>query len=178
MAARPILQIVRAPRRATLVFLVDAVVVEDDTHLVLGADPLPRETHEEPGQLLENARANIQPVPGTLVVRGGQPIRLHAIVHALDKEPSWREEWVASALREVFREVEARELRSLSLPFLGCVHGSLAPDRFVELLRDALAEAGVEQLAEVWLTVPSDIAVDIANRMRAIGIVVREQAEE
>jgi hypothetical protein len=65
MAERPILKIIPAPRGATLVFLVDAVVIEDDTHLVLGADPVPRETREEPGQLLENARASIQPVPGT-----------------------------------------------------------------------------------------------------------------
>jgi hypothetical protein len=56
MAERPILQIIPAPPGTTLVFLVDAVVVEDDTHLVLGADPVPRETREEPGQLLENAR--------------------------------------------------------------------------------------------------------------------------
>jgi hypothetical protein len=178
MAERPILQIIPAPPGTTLVFLVDAVVVEDDTHLVLGADPVPRETREEPGQLLENARASIQPVPGTLVVRGGQPIRFHAIVHDLEEEPSWREEWVASALREVLQEVEARELRSLSLPLLGGVHGSLAPGRFAELLREALAETGVEHLDEVWLTVPPDIAVEIANRLRAIGIEVRERARE
>jgi hypothetical protein len=123
---------------------------------VLGADPVPRETREEPGQLLENARASIQPVPGTLVVRGGQPIRFHAIVHDLEEEPSWREEWVVSALREVLQEVGARGLRSLS----------------------ALAETGVEHLDEVWLTVPPDIAVEIANRLRAIGIEVRERARE
>jgi hypothetical protein len=139
MAERPILKIIPAPRGATLVFLVDAVVIEDDTHLVLGADPVPRETREEPGQLLENARASIQPVPGTLVVRtlvvrGGHPARLHAIVHDLDEEPSWREEWVVSALHEVLREVGTRGLRSISLPLLGGVHGSLAPGRFAELL--------------------------------------------
>jgi hypothetical protein len=178
MAERPILKIIPAPRGATLVFLVDAVVIEDDTHLVLGADPVPRETREEPGQLLENARASIQPVPGTLVVRGGHPARFHAIVHDLDEEPSWREEWVVRALHEVLREVGTRGLRSISLPLLGGVHGSLAPGRFAELLRDALAETGVEHLDEVWLTVPPDIAVEIANRLRAIGIEVREQARE
>jgi hypothetical protein len=178
MAERPILRIIPAPPGATLVFLVDAVVIEDDTHLVLGADPLPRETREEPGQLLENAQASIQPVPGTLVVRGGQPIRFHAIVHDLDEEPSWREEWVASALRAVLQEVEAREVRSISLPLLGGVHGSLAPDGFAELLRDALAETDVECLDEVSLTVPPEIAAEMASRFRTLGIEVREQAEE
>lgn len=177
MAARPILKIIPAPADATLVYLVEALVVEDDTHLVLGADPLPRETHEDPESLLENARASIQPAPGTLVVRGRDPIRLHAIVHDLDEEPSWREEWVANALREVLREVAARELRSLSLPLLGGVHGLLAAERFVELLSAALAEASVKELDEVWLTVPPGIAVEVANRMRAMGFEVQEQAK-
>jgi hypothetical protein len=73
MAERPILKIIPAPRGATLVFLVDAVVIEDDTHLVLGADPVPRETREEPGQLLENARASIQPVPGMVIPLASMP---------------------------------------------------------------------------------------------------------
>ncbi|UCC85059.1 MAG: hypothetical protein JSW46_09155 [Gemmatimonadota bacterium] len=178
MAARPNLRIIPEPPAATLVFVVEARVIEDDTHMVLGADPVPRETHEEPEQLLENARASIGPAPGTLVVRGGHPIRLHAIVHDLDGEPSWREEWVASALREVLREVEARELRSLSLPLLGCVHGPLAPDRFAELLRDALTEANVEPLEEVWVTVPPEIAAEMATRFRAFGMEVTERGQE
>ncbi len=178
MAARPILKIIPAPPGATLVFLVEALVVEDDTHLVLGADPLARETREEPGQLLENARASIGPTPGTLVVRGGHPLRLHAIVHDLDEEPSWREEWVVSALREILREVEARELRSLALPLLGCVHGSLVPDRFVELLSSALTEAAVERLGEVWVSVPPEIAAEMASRFRAFGIEVTESGQE
>ncbi len=172
------MRIVPAPPGATLVFLVEAQVIEDDTHLVLGADPQPRETHEEPERLLENAAASIGPAPGTLVVRGGHPLRLHAIVHDLDEAPSWREEWVASALREVLREVEARQLGSLALPLLGCVHGSLAPDRFAELLKGALTEATVERLDEVWVTVSPEIASEIANLLRVFGLEVREQAKE
>jgi hypothetical protein len=172
------LRIIPAPPGATLVFLVEAQVIEDDTHLVLGAEPQPRETHEEPGQLLENARASIGPAPGTLVVRGGHPLRLHAIIHDLDEEPTWREEWVASALREVLREVEARELRSMSLPLLGCVHGSLSPARFVELLRDALANAPLGRLDEVWVTVPPEIAAEMASRLRGFGLEVTERGQE
>lgn len=178
MAALPILRIIPAPPGARLLFVVDAVVVEDDTHLVLGADPVPRETHEEPGQLLEDARANIQPAPGTLVVRAGRPLHFHAVVHDLNEEPSWREEWVASALREVFREVEAREVRSIALPLLGSVHGSLELGRFAELLRDTLTETTVERLDEVWLTVPPEIAAETASRLRGFGIEVAESGQE
>jgi hypothetical protein len=178
MAAPPILKIIPAPPGATLVYLVEALVIEDDTHLVLGADPVARETHEEPVQLLENARASIQPAPGTLVVRSGHPVRFHAIVHDLNEEPSWREEWVASALRAVLEEAAARGVRSIALPLLGGVHGSLAPARFAEQLGDALAEAGVGCLDEAWLTVPPDVTGELAGLLRALGFEVQEEAEE
>jgi hypothetical protein len=178
MAALPILKIIPAPPGATLVYLVEALVIEDDRYLVLGADPVARETREEPEQLLEKARTSIQPAPGTLVVRSGHPVRFHAIVHDLDEEPSWREEWVASALRAVFQEAAARGVRTLSLPLLGGVHGSLAPARFAEQLGGALAEAGVGCLDEVWLTVPPDVTGELAGRLRALGFEVNEGAEE
>jgi hypothetical protein len=176
-ANSPMMRILPVEPGAAFVFLVDAVVVEDDTYLVLGADPVPRETYEEPEQLAEGARASIEPAPGTLVVRGGHPARFHAIVHDLNEEPSWKEEWVASALREAFREAETREFHSISLPLLGGVHGSLAPDRFAELLGDALADTTNEQLDEVWLTVPGEAAGEMATRLRAFGIEVREEGQ-
>jgi hypothetical protein len=89
--------------------------------------------------------------PGTVVVRGGHPLRLLAIVHDLAKAPSWREEWVASALDAVFAEVAARRLGSLGLPPLGCVHGRLPPAVFGALLRDALARSRPPTLRELWL---------------------------
>lgn len=178
MIQRPIVKIVPAPPGATLVFLVDAQVVEDDRHLVLGADPVPRETYVDPESLLKDARSNIQPVPGTVIARGHQPVRLHAIVHDLDEEPSWREGWVVGALREVFEEVAKRGLHSLALPLLGCVHGSLEPGRFAELFGETLEAAGPENLKEVWLTVPPDVADEIARRLRRMGVEVQEQAKE
>ncbi|UCC73795.1 MAG: hypothetical protein JSV86_04340 [Gemmatimonadota bacterium] len=175
MASRPVVRIVGAPEAATIVFLVDAVVVEDDTYMVLGADPVPRETRGAAEELLKRARSSIQPAPGTLVVGGGRPQRLHAIVHDLNEEPSWREEWVVGAIREVFREAEARELRKIALPLLGSVHGSLAPARFAELFESALAEASPEHLSEIWLALPPETVGEIAAALREHGIEVQEE---
>ncbi len=175
MVSRPVVRIVGLSPDATMVYVVDAVVVEDDTYLILGADPVPRETHDPPQELLKRARASIQPAPGTLVVREGKPQRFHAIVHELDHEPSWRAEWVARALREALQEAERRELRRIAVPLLGGVHGSVAPDRFANLLTEALAGSTFEHLDEVWLTLPSEAAAAVAARLRGAGIEVREE---
>ncbi len=169
----PCLRIVTVPPGSTPVFLVDAVVVEDDTYLVLGAEPVARETHEPPGELLGEARASIQPAPGTVVVRSGPPLELHAIVHDLDAEPSWRVEWVSGALAEVLREAEGRGLRSLALPVLGAVHGDLTPRRFAELLGAALHDARARCPEEIWLTVPAGAAVELESTFTELGLEVR-----
>ena len=117
----------------------DAVVLEEDTYLVLSAPP-PR---EPPGEGLAGILKELdhtRPVrPGRVIVRDGTPLRLLAVVHDLSRDPTWRETWVAGALAGVLRESRRRRLKSILLPVLGRVHGRLAVARFVELLRDALS---------------------------------------
>jgi hypothetical protein len=92
--------------------------------------------------------------PGSVLVRGKRPLRLLAIVHDFNQDPSWREEWIASALDRILAEAERQRLRSLALPFLGTLHGSLEKQRFVVLLRDALERNPAIHLERLWLVVP------------------------
>jgi hypothetical protein len=130
---------------------VEAIVAEEDTFLVLSADPTPRETHEPPERLLAQVR-EIEPVaPGSVVVREGSPPKFLAVVHDLNEEPSWKEEWVQDALNEVFRKIDELRLESIALPMLGTVHGSLEPRRFAKLLRKTLLHTSLTHLATIWL---------------------------
>ena len=97
---------------------------------------------------------------------------LHPVVHDLEQEPTWREEWVASALEEVLRQVGERSLRSLAMPMLGAVHGSLEGSRFVELLANALEGAALEHLKELWLLVVPVRVEAVAAALRDKGLVV------
>jgi O-acetyl-ADP-ribose deacetylase (regulator of RNase III) len=92
---------------------------------------------------------------------------LLAIVHDLNQEPSWREEWVASALEGIFREAESRRLRSIALPFLGTLHGSLKKERFVELLRCALERMSPNHLKRLWLLVPAGTSSKILEMLES-----------
>jgi O-acetyl-ADP-ribose deacetylase (regulator of RNase III) len=151
-------------------FPLDAVMVEEDTYLVLGAEPVAREMHEPPERALEEAEVREPEIPGSVLVMEGSPLRFLAVVHDLGEEPSWREEWIASALVAALQEAEARGVRSLSLPMLGTLYGTLEAQRFVELLQKALGSTWLGRLENVWLVVPADVPRQIFERLRELDI--------
>lgn len=136
-------------------FPVEAVVFEEDTFLVLSAEPVVREPKAHPLRIINDALNAIPERPGTVVVSGpGRPLHFLAIVHDLNQEPTWREEWVAGALAAVFSEAEQRALHSLALPLLGTRHGTCEKSRFAVLLKTAMQETSFQHLRRLWLMVP------------------------
>jgi hypothetical protein len=136
-------------------FSVDALVVEEDTYLVLSADPRPGEPHPEHPIRVMTSLLEVEPrEPGSIVIRDRFPVEIAAIVHDLDDEPSWREEWVVSALDRAFAEAERRQMRALGLEMLGAIHGRLERPRFLQLLRQSLQRSDPHTLERIWLIPP------------------------
>lgn len=154
------LRIVAAPEDVPP-FDVDAVAAEEDTFLVLSAEPVVREPSVHPMRLWTKVIEAQPETPGSVLVRGKSPLSLLAIVHDLNLEPSWREEWIASALDGIFQEAENRKLRSIALPLLGTKHGSVEKERFVLLLRCALKRASRSYLKRLWLVIPAGTSCKI-----------------
>jgi hypothetical protein len=154
------LRIVAAPVDAQP-FPVDAVADEEDTFLVLSAEAVLHAPADHPIRVLHDAFAAEPAELGSVVVREDTPLRLLAVVHDLDQDPTWRVEWVAAALAAVLRETENRGLRSLALPLIGTRHGRLDPERCVDLLRDALDATPPSVLQRLWLVVPADTPADV-----------------
>lgn len=149
-----IVHVVMAPREQPP-FVVDATVVEEDTYLVLSADPRAGEAHPEHPIRVMTSLLEVEPrEPGTILVRERSKLEFAAIVHDLDEEPSWREEWVVAALDRALDEAERRQLRALGLEMLGAVHGGLERPRFLQLLRQALQRLGPRSLERIWLIPP------------------------
>jgi hypothetical protein len=146
-------QIVIAPKKDQP-FPIDAVAFEEDTFLVLSAETAVRKPQEPLIRIMTRVIETRPEIPGTILVKGKRPLRLLAIVHDLNQEPSWRKEWIQSALREIFKEVENRRLKSLALPFLGTMHGSLEKRHFVMLLHEVLVLTEFKHLKHLWLIVP------------------------
>lgn len=120
---------------------VDGIVIEEDTYLVLGAKPEAKELHVNPRRIARELDDTFPKKPGSVIVRDSvQPIEFLAVVHDLERDPSWTEEWVAVALEKIVREARDREIRSIRLPILAGNHGSLTSERFSRLLARALEE--------------------------------------
>ena len=136
-------------------FTVDAMAFEEDTFLVLSADRKVRDRGEPLMRVMTRVIETRPETPGSVLVKGKRPLHLLAIVHDLNQEPSWKEEWIATALQGIFRETERRKLGSIALPFLGTLHGSLEKGRFVELLRCTLERISPKHLKRLWLVVPA-----------------------
>ncbi len=150
-------------------FEVDAVAVEEDTFLVMSAD---RRVHDPKEPLIKIMTRVIetQPkAPGSVLVKGKSPLRFLAVVHDLNVEPTWREEWIVSALEAVFREAERRKLRSIALPFLGTLHGSLEKERFLVLLRSLLEKIPLNHLKRLWLVIPPKTSSKILETLQTVS---------
>ncbi len=152
--SRGSLKIVAAPKN-NQPFPIDAVAFEEDTFLVLNADTAIREPKESLMRVMTKVIETCPEEPGSVLVKGERPLRMLAIVHDLNREPTWKEEWVESALRGIFQEAERRRLESLALPFIGTLHGKLGKGRFVGMLREVLECMEFKHLRKVWLVVPS-----------------------
>jgi hypothetical protein len=148
------LRIVAAPKHRPP-FPVDAVAFEEDTFLVLSADPGVRIPNEPLLRVMTRVIETPPETPGSVLVKGNHPIHLLAIVHDLNLDPSWKEEWIVSALDAIFKEAEGRRLQSIALPFLGTLHGSLDKERFVALLKRGLERLSAKHLKRLWLVVPT-----------------------
>jgi hypothetical protein len=152
--AQGVVHVVMAPREQPP-FPVDAMVVEEDTYLVLSADPRAGEPHPEHPIRVMTSLLEVEPKePGSILVRDRVPLELAAIVHDLDEEPSWREEWIVAALDRALAEAEKRQLRSLGLEMLGAIHGRLERPRFLQILRQALHRSSPRRLERIWLIPP------------------------
>jgi len=148
-----LLTIVAAPKD-NKPFPVDAVAFEEDTFLVMSAETTVLEPRESLMRVMTKLIETRPEKPGSVLVKGKDPLRMLAVVHDLNHEPTWREEWVESALRGIFQEVEKRRLGSLALPFIGTLHGKLRKERFIRMLNAVLECTECKYLKKVWLIVP------------------------
>ena len=163
-------RIIAAPEEAPP-FQVKAMVFEEDTWLVMSASPTVCEPDIHPIRLMTDVM-NAEPEPvGSVVVKRGTPLRLLAIVHDVNHDPSWKETWIAAALMRVFQEAEQARVSSMGLPLLGTRHGRLDKLRFVALLAGVLKKTHFQHLKQLWLIVPPRTGSEL------IGVLETELAD-
>ena len=95
------IDIVVAPK-AVAPFDIDAVVEEQDTALILSESGNITTSDNKPAWFLANKLESQSLLKsGSVIKRDGETLRLLAIVHDLDVEPSWSSEWIEQALDNI-----------------------------------------------------------------------------
>ena len=156
------LNVIAAPEKYPP-FKVDAIAYEEDTWLMMSAEPEIADPPEHPIRLMTDL-IEAQPRPaGSVVVRGKNPLQFLAIVHDVNQDPTWREQWVEACLEKIFKESEQRLLQAIGLPLLGTKHGRLEMKRFIFLLRRVLKRIAFKHLKHLWLVAPTPKNAYIIN---------------
>jgi hypothetical protein len=148
-------------------FPVDAIAVEEDTHLLLSSDGVVDEPDEDFDELIAAAGEAPTITPGSVLVRKGDPLRFLAIVHDIDCEPTWQEEWIASAINGVIEEAEWRRLEAVAVPLIGTRHGNVETRRVALWLGRCLSRTASRFLKRVWVIAPAGSEAELMWALRS-----------
>lgn len=150
-------------------FNIYAVVEEQDTALILSQPEIITDSGNKPAWFLAN-KLESQPLlkPGRVIKRDGKTIRLLAIVHDLDMEPSWSSEWITQALDNIIKVSNTQGISSIQLPVLGAQHGRFHIQDFLQLLVIAIKKSH-GKLKKIWLVVPRQDCLSTLSSLKKLS---------
>ncbi|MGD8570434.1 MAG: hypothetical protein PVJ39_20260 [Gammaproteobacteria bacterium] len=133
-------------------FKFDAIVEEQDTALILGETDEIRDPGEKPAWYLANKlESQTLLTPGQIIIRDTVPLRLQAIVHDLDAEPSCNELWVYQALEQIFEISESRNIPNIQMPLLGTHFSRMQTGQFLDVLLQLVTRQRPAPVEKIWL---------------------------
>jgi len=132
-------------------FSVDAVVEEQDTSLVLGESNEIKDPGNKPVWYFANKLQSFAALsPGEIIVRKSRPLRIQAIVHDLDQEPTCRELWIEQTINKIFTITDTHNIHAMQMPMLGTRYSDVETTWFLQLLLNTIA-LQKPNLNKLWL---------------------------
>ncbi|RME33491.1 MAG: hypothetical protein D6786_07525 [Gammaproteobacteria bacterium] len=132
-------------------FEAEVWVEEQDTWLSWNRRSPPGSHNELIRRLLDRMDPDCPYPAGEVLSTGGRPLRLSAIVHDIDQEPSCRIEWIGRALATIIGLCRSQRFTRLALPPLGTQRGGVPMTEFLELLERQLEERDMTGRLRIWL---------------------------
>ena len=117
---------------------VDAVVEEQDTHMLLGKAPVISSVVTGFPQLVKKMQNQAPEIPGTVIVRKTKPKRFIAIVYDIDNKPICRREWLETAIRNILIQCWKYKIVTLGMPMLGTSYGRIDGPAMIKILEKVL----------------------------------------
>lgn len=119
---------------------IDAVVEEQDTCLLLGTEPVLRETKEDYATLVRKMEQQKPLIPGQVLVKNTIPVRFIAINYDIEKKPICCEAWIKLSLENIGKECKKRRILSLAMPLPGIQYGNISYDTAMSLLNETFSD--------------------------------------
>jgi len=130
---------------------VDVRVFEEDTFLVLTVDPVMRYKEEHPIRLMTRVIEAKPNKPGSVVINNHS---WYAVVHDVNRDPTWNEKWIKKAYREILILAEIKRVQHIGLPLLGSVHGKFPAEQSLAMLIKLINSTSFQFLQKVLILVP------------------------
>jgi len=131
--------------------MVDAVVEEQDTNLLLGKTPVIMDTIESFPALLKKMEQQVHEIPGNVIVKRSVPKRLIAIVYDVENTPICTKTWIEEALQNILAQCDKYEIKTLAMPLLGTSYGKLNEETSIRLLQDLLFKNRQQHLKKILI---------------------------
>ncbi|WP_455221220.1 hypothetical protein [Kaarinaea lacus] len=149
-------------------FNIDSTVEEQDTSLVLGETNEIKDPGNKPVWYFANKLQSFAALtPGEIIVRKSRPMRIQAIIHDLDQEPTCHEHWVQQALEKTFSITEIHDIQALQMPLLGTRYSDLETTRFLQLMLEAIALQKPD-LHRLWLITSEQQCESVFHELNAL----------
>lgn len=117
---------------------VDAVVEEQDTHLLLGKSPVISNVVTGVPQLLKKMQDQVPEIPGTVIVKKTKPKRFITIIYDVDNSTICCKEWLETALNNIFIQCWKYKVTTLAMPLLGTSYGRIDGSMMLNILEQSL----------------------------------------
>lgn len=156
----------RVATRRTLPLVPEAVVFEEDTHLILTVDKTISYVEFNPLRLLRDLQQAKVRKPGSLVASGKN---WYAVVVDLDRQPICTTDWIGEAYSHIGRRIRGEGITVIALHLLGTIHGRIPVAESLTLFVQAVRSWQPGPLKVVWLIVPERWQKEVRQLLRGHG---------
>lgn len=149
-------------------FTCQAMVEEQDTYLLMAEQTTLKDPGKPAWYLANTLQQQEACQPGSVIIKSHAPIRLLAVVHNIDQEPTCHPAHISKAYQSLLQILQEKEISSVGLPLLGTVHGKLLITEAIALLADCVQAGLPESLQRIWLILPSGTGCECLAELKRI----------
>ena len=137
-----------------LPYMVDAIVEEQDTNLLLDMNPVIQNTRESYRTLVNKMGQQKPMMPGQVIIKNSIPARLIAILYDIEHTPVCNEAVLSTVIDNLLHTLNRHKLKSVAMPLLGSTYGKIPERVFIKFLQESLINMNPVYPEKIVLMVP------------------------